>query len=115
VYWKSLRRKGWFDVVRKIITTSVKVVNHWGNSVKIRMKGYEGNLYQQHYDEKEKKWIYTHRKVAKKKYGDLPKKDFHVHHIDGNRKNNKPDNLILLHKKDHRRVHLEKTLKIIKV
>ncbi len=47
-----------------------------------------------------------HRKVARKKYGleSIPK-GFIVHHLDINKKNNDPKNLILLHRKDHARLH----------
>lgn len=52
-----------------------------------------------------------HTRVAEKKYGmeKLPP-GFEVHHIDGDKNNNQYYNLILLHKKDHRRVHLKKSL-----
>jgi hypothetical protein len=96
---------------RKIITSPVKIKKYFGKPIKVRMKGYEGNQYQQYYDNKEKKWIFTHRKVAQKKYGELPK-GFEIHHIDKNRENNRSDNLIILHKKDHKRLHLKKTLEI---
>ena len=55
------------------------------------------------------KKIYRHRRVAEKKYGQLPK-EFIVHHIDGHRDNNKKGNLILLHRKDHCRLHKYKTI-----
>lgn len=96
---------------RKIITSQIKTINYFGTPIKVRMKGYEGNQYHQHYDPKVKKWIFTHRKVAKKKYRVLPE-GFEIHHIDHNRENNKPDNLILLHERDHKRIHLNKTLEI---
>jgi len=55
---------------------------------------------------------HIHVRVAEKKYGNIPK-DFVVHHIDGDKNNNQYNNLILLHKKDHRRVHIDKDLVLI--
>ena len=53
----------------------------------------------------------VHSRVGEKKYGyDKIPKDFEIHHIDGDKNNNQYYNLILLHKKDHRRVHLKKSL-----
>lgn len=62
---------------------------------------------------KDGKKINVHKRVAEKKYGKIPK-DFVIHHIDGNKNNNRPANLILLHKKDHARLHMSKNL-IIKL
>ena len=52
----------------------------------------------------EKKHI--HARVGEKKYfyEHIPP-GFVIHHIDCNKKNNARYNLILLHKKDHKRVH----------
>lgn len=54
-----------------------------------------------------------HQRVVEKKYKlkEIPK-GFIVHHIDENKDNNKPSNLILIHKKDHYRLHVTKTLDI---
>lgn len=72
---------------------------------------------------RERKWGYQaytdkddnkktiHSRVGEKKYGyeKIPK-DFVIHHIDGDKNNNQYFNLILLHKNDHRRVHITKSL-----
>ena len=63
------------------------------------------------YYKKDGKKIWVHRRVAEKKYGKIPK-DFVVHHIDKNKINNFRSNLIILHKKDHNRLHKRKTLTI---
>jgi hypothetical protein len=57
------------------------------------------------------KRISMHVRVAEKRYGNIPK-EFHIHHIDGNKSNNRSNNLILLHKKDHSRIHRKKDLVI---
>lgn len=59
----------------------------------------------------EDKDIMVHRRVAEKKYGKIPK-DFIIHHIDENKDNNRKKNLILLHRKDHYRIHVKKDLEI---
>jgi len=52
-----------------------------------------------------------HRIVALKKYKNVPE-NFVVHHIDGNKLNNRWNNLMLLHKKDHYRLHVIGDLEI---
>ena len=63
------------------------------------------------YFEQNGKKVRVHYRAAEKKYGEIPK-DFVVHHIDENKDNNRHNNLILLHKKDHFRVHRKKDLLI---
>jgi hypothetical protein len=60
---------------------------------------------------KDGKKILVHRRVAEKKYGQLPK-EFIVHHIDENKDNNTYNNLMLLHRKDHFRIHAIKNIMI---
>jgi hypothetical protein len=52
------------------------------------------------------RWYLAHLLIARKKYGleDIPA-GFQVHHIDGVRTNFKKENLIIVHKKDHRVIH----------
>jgi hypothetical protein len=74
---------------------------------------------------KTKKWGYQayetedggkktiHSRIGEKKYKfDKIPKDFVIHHIDGDKDNNQYFNLILLHKKDHYRIHVKKSLEI---
>jgi hypothetical protein len=58
-----------------------------------------------------KKKSAMHSKVAENRYGKLPE-GFVVHHIDGDKNNFRKKNLIVLHRKDHYRVHAIKDLKI---
>jgi hypothetical protein len=99
---------------KKIIISDEKIIKYYGKPIKVRMYGHEGNQYQQFYSNKEKKWMFSHIRAAQKKYfsGENIPKDFQVHHIDKDRENNKKENLILLHVKDHRELHNKKTLEI---
>jgi hypothetical protein len=45
------------------------------------------------------------RKVYKRHFGSIPR-DFDVHHIDGNRKNNDPTNLTAISLQEHYNIHL---------
>ena len=67
----------------------------------------------QAYKTKDGKKKTVHSRVGEKKYGyeKIPK-GFVIHHIDGDKNNNQYHNLILLHRKDHKRVHVTKSLKI---
>jgi len=65
----------------------------------------------QAYETKEGKTKTTHSRVGEKKYGfDKIPPNFVIHHIDEDKNNNQYYNLILLHKKDHIRIHLRKSL-----
>ena len=52
-----------------------------------------------------------YRKIYENHHGKIPVdvngKKFHIHHIDGNNKNNNPNNLIALSEEDHYLIHLK--------
>jgi hypothetical protein len=50
-------------------------------------------------------WIYEHRYVMEIHLGRTLDKNEDVHHIDGNKINNNPDNLKVLSQKEHARLH----------
>ena len=54
---------------------------------------------------KHKGWMYEHRYVAEQKIGRQLKADEEVHHIDHNRMNNSPENLVVLASSKHRKLH----------
>ena len=49
-----------------------------------------------------------YRIIYEETYGVKLPKDFDVHHIDGNRSNNDPDNLIAIPRKLHQELHVAK-------
>jgi len=65
----------------------------------------------QAYEDKEGKKKTIHSRIGEKKYHyDKIPAGFVIHHIDWDKDNNQYFNLILLHRKDHKRIHLTKSL-----
>ena len=50
-------------------------------------------------------WQWLHRVIAKEKMGAEIYDGFEVHHIDGDKQNNHPDNLNVLSKEEHQALH----------
>jgi hypothetical protein len=63
--------------------------------------------YQQFKDRAER-WVLVHRRVAEKKVGGKIYPGREVHHIDGDKSNNRPSNLTILSSAQHRRIHRKK-------
>ena len=53
---------------------------------------------------------HTHRIVAEQKLGRLLKAGEIVHHVDGNKRNNDPDNLMVMTQAEHCRLHFRKVV-----
>jgi hypothetical protein len=61
--------------------------------------------YAQFKDPKTRHWTLTHRRVAEKKVGGRIFSGREVHHIDGDKTNNRPSNLTIVSKAEHRAIH----------
>ena len=61
--------------------------------------------YIRRWDSQNRKWIYEHREVMEKHLGRKLKPNEHVHHIDGNPRNNAIDNLMLVSASEHAKIH----------
>jgi len=48
---------------------------------------------------------YTHRTVAEKKLGGSIYKGYEVHHINGNKTDNRPSNLTVVSSSKHKQIH----------
>ena len=64
--------------------------------------------YQQFKDPRTGHWVLTHRRVAEKLVGGQIFPGREVHHIDGNKNNNRPENLTIVSTEQHRRIHRKK-------
>lgn len=64
------------------------------------------NNYVRHWENKNRKWIYEHRLVMENYLGRSLGSDEHVHHIDGNPKNNAIENLKVVDAHTHFFIHM---------
>jgi hypothetical protein len=62
------------------------------------------NGYRQFFDWAKGRWEFVHRRVAEKFFGRIPK-GYEVHHVDGNKLNNRPSNLQILPRDVHQEIH----------
>lgn len=60
-------------------------------------------------------YVAEHRLIAAKKYGRILKRNEEVHHIDHNKKNNDPDNLVIMDKALHSSYHMTENHKNKKI
>ena len=67
-----------------------------------------GSGYQQFKDPTTGTWTSTHRRVAEKMVGGRIFPGREVHHKDGDKTNNRPSNLVIVSKVEHRLIHRTK-------
>lgn len=61
--------------------------------------------YRQFWDEHERRWVYTHRRAVENILGRALSTNEHVHHINGNKQDNRTSNLVALKPSIHKRIH----------
>lgn len=70
--------------------------------IQTRRYSYSNSGYKMYYERGYPK--YVHRENYKKYYGNIPK-NYEIHHIDKNKYNNHPSNLVALSRRQHRKIH----------
>lgn len=78
--------------------------SNWSGGIGLH-NGYISILRPNHPNARTQKYVYHHIIVAEKKLGRYLKKGEVVHHIDFNKTNNDPNNLVVLTSSDHMRLH----------
>ena len=54
-------------------------------------------------------WVFTHRAVAKKVLGKNIPDGYEVHHVNGDKLDNRPENLVVLPREEHQKLHIAST------
>jgi hypothetical protein len=81
----------------------LKQKNNGGNKMANEFKTRENSSGYRQYNSGDG-WAYTHRTVAEKAYGEIPD-GYQVHHINSNKLDNRPENLQVLSREQHRQIH----------
>ena len=63
------------------------------------------NDYERSWNNSSRRWVYVHREAMERKLGRKLQSGEHIHHIDGDPKNNSLDNLELTDHSTHMSVH----------
>lgn len=92
----------------KVDTYHKGYITTWNGYIKIKAP-------ENYYYCDNKGYVMEHRFVMEQHIGRQLKSNEEVHHIDGNKKNNKIENLLLLTRKEHRRIHLKDSIHKIKI
>jgi HNH endonuclease len=96
---------------RAIAETKTAVPGRWHNGKPVR-KNADGYLYvwePDHPDAHARGWMLEHRLVAEQKYGHRIPPDVDIHHVNGIKDDNRPDNLVALDPETHTQITLEES------
>lgn len=96
------------DRIKKVDTYHKGYITTWNGYIKVKAP--------KDYKYKDNKgYIMQHRLVMEQHIGRYLKSNEEVHHIDGDKKNNKIENLLLMTRKEHRRIHLKDSIHKVKI
>lgn len=94
------------EAAKEKLRKRIGSLNHnYRNGITITTQGYISFTASKSNGEHSQKCL--HVILAEWKYGRKIKKGEHVHHIDGNKMNNSPDNLVIVSASDHAHIHTE--------
>ena len=79
--------------------------SNWKGGRRIKSNGYVELYMTSHPKANKRKCIYEHQYVAEQMIGRLLKDNEVVHHIDRNKSNNDPSNLVIMTKQEHSQLH----------
>ena len=79
--------------------------SNWKGGRHIKQSGYIEVYCPNHPNANKRKSVYEHQLVAEKKLGRYLKPGEVIHHIDLNKSNNSPDNLVVLSNSEHMKLH----------
>lgn len=78
---------------------------NWNGGKRINSNGYVEIYYPNHPNANKRKTVYEHQLIAEKKIGRFLRKGEVVHHIDMDKSNNNPNNLIVMTNQEHVKLH----------
>lgn len=107
-----------FDIPRYIRPKKIKEkkIDTYHKGYSISWNGYKRVKAPLDHPYKDKKgYIMEHRLIVEQHIGRYLTKDEEVHHLNGDKLDNRIENLAILSKKEHRRIHLKDSIHKIKI
>jgi len=84
--------------------------SHWKGGKRLSKDGYVQIYLPNHYRARQCGYVYEHILVAEKKYRKQIKRNILIHHLNGVRDDNRPENLVLVNNNNHDRLSIRHAL-----